>query len=62
MREMIHGEKPSIILLLETKLEENAMMDMKGKLWKCNERINLRKKWDFGGICTLWDKKMVEDL
>ena len=52
--------QPNIFLIQETKMEEDAFLQVSIKLWKNSGRATISSRGASGGIGTLWDDKKFE--
>lgn len=53
VRDLLKFEKPTILLIQETKLEDGEILQIGSKQWKESQEIAVSSKRVSKGICTL---------
>ena len=59
MKDLIHISNPNILLIEETKLEEEDFLLTSQKYWKNKEGVARSARGAYGGIGTLWKKDLL---
>ena len=57
---IIYLHQPDILLVQETKMEENVFLHVSQKFWKKGGKAAISSRGASGGIGTLWDDKKFE--
>jgi exonuclease III len=55
---LIHSEKPSILLIQETKLRDTEILLEMQKNWKKSKGSTISARGASGGLCTLWNSEL----
>ena len=55
IRSLIRFESPDILLIQETKMEENIFLHIDKKLWKKSEGQAVSARGASGGLGTIWN-------
>ncbi len=56
VKDLMKIEPSDILLLQETKIEGQALMDINKSNWKKNEGIVVSSRGTLGGVATLWSE------
>jgi hypothetical protein len=59
LRDLIRDEKPSMVLIEKTKLEEKEMLVVGKKHWKNSVGITISAREASRGVYTLWDSSQL---
>ena len=62
MLDLTSLHKPDIFLIQETKMEEDAFLQVSKKFWKKKGSAAISSRGASGGIGTLWDAKKYEAI
>ena len=60
MKDLVRIHKPEILLVQETKMEENATLQVGKKFWKKGLGIGNNSRGASGGIATFWDSTLYD--
>ena len=60
MKDLIRVLRPYILLVQETKMEEQALLQAAPSFWHNAECIAVSSRGASGGIATLWDPSKAE--
>jgi len=60
IKDLIRIQKPDILLIQETKMEENTLLQAGKSFWKKGPGIANNSRGASGGIATFWDSNLYE--
>lgn len=60
MKDLIHMEKPYILLIHETKLEEGNFLRSSKFFWNKGQGITNSSRGELGGVGTLWNETLFK--
>jgi exonuclease III len=55
MKDLVRSSQPDLLLIQETKMEENSFLQSSLKFWKKGGGVAVSSRGASGGIDTLWD-------
>ena len=58
VKDLSRMASPDVLLLQETKIEEDCLLSLSKKIWKMNVGIVVSAIGSAGGIATLWPKNL----
>jgi exonuclease III len=60
LRDLVRLEKPEVLLIQETKLEENDLLRISHSFWKKGPGKAVSARGASGGLATFWDSSKLE--
>ena len=54
MKDLLRIEPSDILLLQESNIDEDALLELSKSLWKKNARIAVSSWGTYGGLATVW--------
>ena len=60
LKDLIRIQKPEILLIQETKMEENSLLQAGKSFWKKGPGIANNSRGASGGIATFWDSNLYD--
>ena len=60
MRDLVRINKPEILLVQETKMEDDSTLHAGNTFWKKGPRISNNSRGALGGIATFWDSTLYD--
>ena len=58
VKDLIRLASPGVLLLQETKIEEDTLLSLSIKNWKKNAGKDMSAQGSFGGLTTLWTEEL----
>jgi exonuclease III len=59
IRDLVKEEKPHLLMIQETKLEDNQVLQELKHMWRECEGLAFRSRGASRGICTLWNPHIL---
>jgi exonuclease III len=57
---LIHIERPSILLIQETKVRESEVIQEMQRIWRKSKSLAISASGSLGGLCTLWSSDLFQ--
>jgi exonuclease III len=57
---LLHIERPSILLIQETKVREYEFIQEMQRIWRKSKGMAISARGASGGLCTLWSSELFQ--